>query len=46
MDEYNWGEINYPSEKHDWKQIEKNNLKIAPNVLHAKKEEKYPAYVS
>ena len=38
--------INYPSEKDDWKKFEKNKVKIALDVLHAKKEKKYPAYVS
>ena len=26
---YNWKGINFPSEKHDWKKIEKNNVTIA-----------------
>ena len=39
-------EINLPSEKDDWKKIEKNNVTIALNVLYAKKEKIYPAYVS
>ena len=42
----NWEEINYPSEKDDWKKIEKNNLTITLNVLYAKNEKIYPAYVS
>ena len=29
----------------NWKNIEKNNLAIALNVLHAKKEKIYPAFV-
>ena len=33
-----WEEINFPSEKDDWKKIEKNNLTIALNVLRAKKK--------
>ena len=32
IDKYNWEEINYPSEKDDWKTIEKNNLTIVLNV--------------
>ena len=28
---YNWEGINYPSEKYDWKKVEKNNLTIALN---------------
>ena len=38
--------INFPSEKDDWEKIEKNNVIIALNVLHAKKEKIYPTYVS
>ena len=38
--------INYLSEKDDWKKFLKNNLTIALNVLHAKIEKIYPAYVS
>ena len=37
---------NFPSEKDDQKKIEKNNVTIALNVLYAKKEKIYPAYVS
>ena len=46
INEYNFEEINYPSEKGDWKIFEKNNLKIALNVLHAKKEKIYRIFVS
>ena len=28
INKYNWEEINFPSEKYDWKRIEKNNLKL------------------
>ena len=42
----NWERINYPSEKDNWKKIEKNNVTIALNVLYAKKEKIYPTYVS
>ena len=38
INKYNWERINYPSEKDDWKKIEKNNVTIALNVLYAKKE--------
>ena len=31
IDKYDWKGINYPSEKDDWKKIEKNNLTIAFN---------------
>ena len=43
---YNWEGIHYPSEKDDWKKFEENNLKVAFNVLYAKREKLYPAYVS
>ena len=38
--------INFPSEKDDWENCEKNNVKIAFNVLWVKKENIYAAYVS
>ena len=38
--------MNIPSEKDDGKNFEKNNVAIALNVLYAKKEKIYPAYVS
>ena len=41
INKYNWEGINFPSEKDDWKKIEKNNVAIALNVLYAKKEKKY-----
>ena len=37
MDKYNWEGINFPSEKNDWKNFEKNNVIIALNVFYAKK---------
>ena len=37
---YDWEEINYPSEKDDWKMFEKNNPKVALNVLYVKKDKK------
>ena len=46
INKHNWKGINLPSEKDDWKKFEKNNLTIALNVLYAKKEKIYPAYVS
>ena len=46
INKYNWEGINYPSEKDDWKKFEKSNVTIALNVLSAKKEKIYPAYVS
>ena len=46
INRYNWERINFQSEKDDWKNFEKNNVAIALNVLYAKKEKIYPAYVS
>ena len=46
INKYNWEKINFPSEKDDWKKFENNNVTIALNVLYAKKEKLYPAYVS
>ena len=42
----NWEGINFSSEKGNWKKLEKNNLTFALNILYAKKEKIYPAYVS
>ena len=38
LNKYNWKGINFPSKKHDWKKIEKNNVIIALNVLYVEKE--------
>ena len=38
INKYTWKGINFPSEKSDWKKIEKNNRTIALNVLYAKKK--------
>ena len=46
MNEYNWEGINFPSEKVDWRKLERNNVIIALNVLCAKTEKIYSAYVS
>ena len=43
---HNWEGINYLWEKYEWKKLTKNNVTIALNVLYAKKEKIYPAYVS
>ena len=40
INKHNWQGINFPSEKDDWKKIDKNN------VLYAKEIYIYPAYVS
>ena len=46
INKYNWEGINFLSEKDDWKKIRINNVIIAFNILYAKKEKIYPAYVS
>ena len=46
INKYQWEGIHFPSEKDDWKKIEKNNVTIVLNVFYAKKEKIYPAYVS
>ena len=41
INQYNWKDINFPSDKEDWKKFEHNNKEIALNVLsvpHNKKE--------
>ena len=38
INKYNWEEINYQSEKNDSKNVKKNNLTIALNVLYTNKE--------
>ena len=40
------GKKRFPSEKNDWKEFVKNNVTIAFNVLYAKKEKIFPAYIS
>ena len=45
INKYNQEEINFPSEKNDWKKFEKHNVTIALNVFYAKKEKTYTAYV-
>ena len=35
ISKYNLGEVNYLSEKYDWKKIEKDNVTISLNVLYA-----------
>ena len=46
INKYKSKKINVPSEKDDWKKIEKNNVTIALNILHVRKEKIYPSYVS
>ena len=38
INKYKWEGINFPSEKYDWKKIEKNNAKIVLNLFYVKKE--------
>ena len=33
IDQYNWNEIEFPSQSKDWKKLEQNNKKITLNVL-------------
>ena len=33
FDQYNWKEIDFPSNKKDWKKFELNSKSIAPNIL-------------
>ena len=40
------GKIKLYNRKNDWKKFEKNNVRIALNVLYARKEKINPAYVS
>ena len=42
---YNWEGINFPSEKDDWKKIQKSNRTIVLNVFYPKKST-YATYVS
>ena len=37
INKYNWEGINFPSEKDDWKKLEKNNVIIALIFLDLKK---------
>ena len=46
INEYNWEEMKYVSEKDDWTKFGKNNVTIAVNVLYSKKEKMYPPNVS
>ena len=46
IDKYKCEGINFPSEKDDWKNFEKNNVTITLNVLYPKKEKIYPVYFS
>ena len=48
INQYNWKNIKFPSDKEDWKKFEQNNKEIALNILfvpHNKKEISH-AYIS
>ena len=34
IDQYNWKEITFPSDKKDWKKFESNNKSLALNILY------------
>ena len=40
VDQYNWKDINFPSNVDDWKKLELNNKSIALNVLYVPEGEK------
>ena len=46
INKYSYYEINYPSEKDNWKVFEQKNVTIALNVLYAEKEKIYLGSVS
>ena len=36
INKYKWERTHFPSEKYHWEKSEKNNVKVALNVLYAK----------
>ena len=48
INQYNWKEIKFPSDKEDWKKFERNNKEIALDVLFVprNKKEIEPSYTS
>ena len=46
INKYYWEGINYPSKIDDWKMFEKNNQKIALDILYIKEKEMLPGYIS
>ena len=48
INQYNWKDIKFPSDKEDWKKFEQNNKKITLNILFGpnNKKEIQPAYTS
>ena len=48
INQYNWKDIKFPSDKEDWKKFEQNNKEIALNILFVRhnKKEIEPAYTA
>ena len=47
INKYNWEEINFPTEKNDWKKSEKNTVTISFNDLYNKiKKNTLPTFVN
>ena len=48
INQYNWKDIKFPSDKEDWKKFEQNNKEITLNVsfVPQNKKEIRPAYIS
>ena len=48
IDNYNWRDIEFPSDSKDWKKFEQNNMTIALNILFVPYNTKQlrPAYIS
>ena len=40
INQYNWKDINFPSQKEDWKTFEQNNKTIALNILSVQHNKK------
>ena len=40
INQYNWKDIKFPSDKRDWKKFEQNNKEIALNVLFVPQNKK------
>ena len=34
IDQYNWDEVNFPSDQKDWKEFESNNKSVSLNVMY------------
>ena len=46
INQYNWKEINLPSNKKGWNEFEKNNKAIALNILHVPHNTKKKTHIS